>query len=1775
METKEPDHNTPQEVVAQDTTAAGEGPLPKDTGDVQQGDASNPQGQKAMEASSPLLDSSAKPSEPTHEKEPESPPQPTPKQSKAAKKPGKKIMVVAVVLILLVGGFAGVNFYAQSIIDDTDVELTAIKVTGSGTDHLDVEMSVMVDNPSSRSGSFQDLDLDVLYKGKTMGTIEVPSQELESGKNDLVITSKLISSSKEAFDSFVSDLLAQDEVEVDVEGKIYIGKALHTYNRLEKTITIPGLATLAIEVINITVEEMDGTGIILAVEAEIDNPGKLEMGLGETSFDLFHNQSWLASFSFPGDTLTAGSNALSTNLTIPTSREERYNALAADIVAGRSPEFLIKGNATDDLLLSRLLTNFQHQYVMNASSPVSASVTEMSLFSRSKDTVVFEITAELVNPSPVSLDLAEFEFKALYDGVAIGAIEFGDVALLATGTQTHVLKLEISGFTTEAAELFGSYLDGEDVELTVAGSHAFPGSEELEFILPVLLSGEGSLSVAMDAFQVVDSDGTSIQTELSLTIQNPLPFSADDMDDLSLELMNGAESVGEITLASFPLPKGSSELDSSAVLVPASEEAMRSLTHGIFRGEVSELVLKGSSAGTDLLSRLLSGLELGVPLGSQKVTLVMNTMAVLSEEDDELAVEVGFDIINPTVLGLASLNFTGEVHYKDALMGSAVLGSVNMSQGITNHHKLLTLGSLDRDTASAFVDDYLDGEEVEFVLMGSLSSGEDAGSFFELELTMTELVQGIEVNIQEITLNEAAEDSLNLTVDFQIENPTVLTGRIEGAFFEAYYDDMLMANLSLADIYLLAGTNNYTSDFVVAPGSSDGLRELVGKLLDGEDVLFTLKGGTEAGSASVVSSFMDGIELPAWIRGAGEMAISLESLSLLDVEEDALKLALELELDNPSSIAGIVSDLSFAIYYNDSFIDDAFFPEVELSQGINPLELETWVHDQGNDVLSEMVEELLAGRNVVLTVNGSSQEASLISRVLEDVEFEVYLNTTGPLTITLDDIYINAVWDEGMNLSLALEVDNPTPIQGMLSDLAFSVYYNDSYISDALLRDVRFAQGTDQFNLTTEFTPDELGPLQEMMKLLMDGENVSLVARGSEGNSSSFVSRILSDIDFTLDLETTGPMSISLEDIYIEEIGENEARLSLLVGGENPTSVHGVLSDLSFDVFYRDEFLARADIEKVGFSKGAFSEWLPATIYPANHSALGDMIGKLINGTNISLELKGNTDHSSSFLSTILAGLSLELNLTTTGKLDLSFQDLYINEVGEDFMNLSVLLDIDNPTSLKGILSDLSFDIFDGDTYLGYATIEEVSLPQGQQLLNLTTLLHPHETGPVTEMVRKLVSGTNVTLKAKGSSGNSSSFLDHILKELSFEIPLNTTGSVEIELSQITVEHVGEDFIDIAILVEVTNPTDIQGLLTDLSFDVYYNDTFLEKGDLSHLGLRKGVNIINYTTRVQPDDPDLLVEMTELLFDGEDIKLNVTGSQANSSAFLPAIMDDLKFETTVRSSGELTIQMEELMLLESYKDRLVLGVEFTLDNPTDIKVNLDTLYFDVMDGDEDVGDVVLESFTLVPGENEPVARMTLEGDEDTLSRIVSDHINGVDQDFRIKAADNLSGTLIGDIVANLDQSVTLPGITDPLITGVKVTYLSVTISPAGIEVHVQVTISNPTTFTIEISKLDYDIHYDDNDVSRFLFTSYPAKYNIYLDTVNEELSPRLKLEAGSSTNKESTIRSSSIEHAVRLNDEYMEDDDLVAHVYGDMVFHMGDFQLETDFTVTDIRVPRG
>jgi len=517
-----------------------------------------------------------------------------------------------------------------------------------------------------------------------------------------------------------------------------------------------------------------------------------------------------------------------------------------------------------------------------------------------------------------------------------------------------------------------------------------------------------------------------------------------------------------------------------------------------------------------------------------------------------------------------------------------------------------------------------------------------------------------------------------------------------------------------------------------------------------------------------------------------------------------------------------------------------------------------------------------------------------------------------------------------------------------------------------------------------------------------------------------------------------------------------------------------------------------------------------------------------------------------------------------------------INEIGEDTLNLNLSLNISNPTSIAGLLTNLSFHVHSGGEYLGCVRTGLLSLKNGSYEMNVSAVLTPASSVSLRGLVGDLLNGQNASLRITGDPDNSSAFIGSFISGLEFNLSLHSSGVLSAELIDISVDRLGTDDMDVNCTLRVWNPTDITGILTNLSFDVYYNGSFLHTADFKEVSLKKGVNILSLKTTVRPQDNHALSDMAGHLLSGENITLHAQGSQANSSAFLPNIMEGLGFNLTVNSTGTLEIQAGNMSLISAEEDSLELLLDMRVFNPTEIRVALGEVYFDVSAGGEKVGTARLIPLVMKPGWNNAQAEMTLKGERAALEAIVSNYINGQDQNFNVQPASNISDTLIGGIISGLNESVTLPGIREPLITDVKVRMLSVSISPLSLEAHVEVKVHNPTAFSIRVEELNYDVHYDDNDPSGIPFVvSYPAKYNIYLDTVNQALVPAKEVKAGKTTSFNATIHSNSLEHCVRLNDEYNVDNDLVAHVYGTMKMKVGAFEMTVDFTQKNIRVPRG
>jgi len=1814
----------------------------------------------------------------------------------------KKLMVMAVVVVLILATLAVVLYYTRGLMDDVEIEINKIGVTGSTPDSLSLKVDVMVENPSSASADIKATKLDILYQGVSMGSFGLPAVELDSGDNELTVTGELRGQA-DALVSFVSDLLNKEEVTLQLTGEIETKGMSFDLN---KQVPIKGLKDLAIEVGTIRLAR-SGNDITAQVNTTITNPSIVELPLDQLTIEAIHGTEVMATFA-PSGQLKIGENQL--DLTIPLdSRSAGFNNLAQTMLNGDEINLALGGtSAGADSLLGELGQQFGYLYQFNkAGEGLSFELNELGLLAETGDSLSLEADYALNNPTLITFEDLKFSADFYYDGQRAGGFVLPELDLKA-GHQTDSTTLTFTDFNRSAMSGFVSdYLAADLGDLEVKGSLTpdWDGATDLSFsMFPDFPTSEGELTVDINSIILEEATDEALKLTLGLDTSNPTFFSG-RVANASFDLLVNDTLVAPIVLPELELPTGNASHNLSVTLDLEAASNLTLLVEKVLNGEAVDLTLVGKGAEGSLLSQFVASMSLDTRLeASGPLDISLVEVYLLEAGADYLDMAVVLEVDNPTPFGGLLTDLSFDIGYEGSSLGTAEFTGFRIAQGAQTLNQTLTLTDVGGTALSDFVATLVEGQAATLEVSGNPSPGLLSTLLEDLTLEAEFTPDGpFTIELGNVELQEVLEDGLVFGVGLEVDNPLPVSGMLADLTFQVRHNDTYLGLAELGQLNLRKGpqTHNLTLEFF--PDDITPLQDMTGDLLDGQVVNLTLN-ASQHDSSSFLATVLEGLSFSTELAPTGPFTLELGEVTLDRVLEEGLVFGVELEFENTLPVSGVVADLAFQVRYEDTYLGLAQLEQLNLRNGSQThyLALEFFPDDPGPS--QQMVSDLLSGENVNLTLNASENDStSFLATILAGAEFTFQLNSTGNLTLDVDSVELAAMGEDNATLNIFLTVDNPTEIWGVLSDLAFDIFINESYAGSALLEDVRFKPGLRTYNLTAvfeaaandvlgkaigdimndenvtftvrsspangsgyladflegleftfnlsatdtpaldislksvavkqvldegllltlelevtnnlpfgglltelafeihqddeflgeaelpplelaqgnhtlelelEFYPVDSGPVQEMVKDILSGENVTLNLSAAEGSSSSFLSDALAGLDFTFHLNTTGPMAFALQNVSVMSMGEDTALLNVTVEIDNPADLGGLLSELAFDVYFDDAYGGNALLEQVLLEHGLHTYHLLANFTAADSDAMGAAISDLIDGQDVTLVLKASPANGSGYLAEVLEGLELELELTATGEMTFDLEGVEILEMGEDSAKLALDLSVNNPTSMAGLLADLSFHLYNDEEYLGSVRTEDLDLPRGAVRFNATAIFHPVSAAPMRGLLEQLFGGEDVTLRLEGDPDNSSGFMGRFLSGFELSFDLTSEGDLTVELTQMRVDSIMEDSMEVTCILEVFNPTDISGLLADLSFDLYYEGGFLDRADLEEVNLPQGQNTIEFTTLIAPDDTSVLADMAQALLSGEDIALTARGSQANSSAFLPNVVEDLEFDITVASEGELEVKVGNMTLMEAEDDELRLLLDVEVFNPAAVEVALDTIYFDVFKDNAKAGEAYLKPFTMQPGWNDAEAVVRFTGSQAILEDIVSDHINNIDQTFELRPASNISDTLMGEILSDMDWEITLPGLDVEFITDVKVKSVSVSLSPYRVTVKAEVTLNNPTDFDIGVTKLDYDVYYDDNDASNIPpLIYYNEKYNIFLDNIVENINPAMELPAGATKKKEGTITTSSQEHSVRLNDEYNNDNDLTMHIRnGEITLEVGGVELTVEFEQTDIPV---
>jgi LEA14-like dessication related protein len=534
---------------------------------------------------------------------------------------------------------------------------------------------------------------------------------------------------------------------------------------------------------------------------------------------------------------------------------------------------------------------------------------------------------------------------------------------------------------------------------------------------------------------------------------------------------------------------------------------------------------------------------------------------------------------------------------------------------------------------------------------------------------------------------------------------------------------------------------------------------------------------------------------------------------------------------------------------------------------------------------------------------------------------------------------------------------------------------------------------------------------------------------------------------------------------------------------------------------------------------------------------------------------------------------------------EIEVTDIKVVDTSSTALDLLVTLSVLNPSPYTVTVGEVPLDVNYDGSLLGTIDFPGATAAPGENTLQLDCELTVAASRSMTEFLEDFITQAALQVTVQGSLSLTPVGVAMVLG-MALDETVTMVGFGGLARTWITgLEFLNSTATTMGVRVNaiLENPTEVSVSLSDISMDVFYDESTIGDFVTDDFDLVSGNNSVVAEGILDPADDAALQDLAECFLAGVDCDLEVN---VTADSIVPGLSAALTLDVTVDTempSLDLNPQIVDFALVGATDTDLHVEANISITNPTEMDITLNSLNMSLFYGGYNVGNATIGNTLIEPGSNlvEADIYLTTAYHQASLEALLSEYISGNDATVGVEGefSANLGGlaSLTG---VGFADTCTLEGLDEPLIDSVYVLSMGVTVPPFefGWTATGRVNVSNPMPFAINITALYYDLYYNDNDGVTITFLSitysYSAQDNIYLTTIdNDYSSTPIEIGASSFTFIDQAISGSDVDDAVRLYDEYTIDGDLICHARsGQMTISIGPFEVTLSFVITDIAV---
>ncbi len=657
---------------------------------------------------------------------------------------------------------------------------------------------------------------------------------------------------------------------------------------------------------------------------------------------------------------------------------------------------------------------------------------------------------------------------------------------------------------------------------------------------------------------------------------------------------------------------------------------------------------------------------------------------------------------------------------------------------------------------------------------------------------------------------------------------------------------------------------------------------------------------------------------------------------------------------------------------------------------------------------------------------------------------------------------------------------------------------------------------------------------------------------------------------------------VSINNVEIISADNDSVEVRIIGNIINPSGISAILDPMTLAVDYQGVQIGTTQTVTINVVGTNTPFNFTTTISISNFEQFSKFLDAFIENESVNLEISGTaTIHA--------VGISINKNIVKTiamngmdDKLNFTVVDFKIINASSTDINANLTIEIENPSSITLNLNNINFNISWQNKILGQLDISTLKILGGIHNTTLIGRVILKNSTLFDEMVDQLLNNTDIQLNMQGLK-SSNNILSNYISKLNINVIMPGLKAFDCIILAIRLIDSTNESFDLSVDLQIYNPTSGPVNIYNITFNTTYKGDQLGTVVFPDLTVESGTKTYTVNVTFILTNTTMLSEILTKYLSGEEINITFIGV-ADGTDVIAQMLDGYQRNVTLPAFTELQYSIGIMNFVNATEQTLTFNTTITMENPSPLNILLNNSCLDTYYQDYWAGNITFGFVNLTPGINVIDIQVIISGEKNSsnIEDLLSEYING--NDVIINIIGNLSIKLSGmaepiNVTFKLNKTIT--GFQGQLVKGVKLNFITLAVYPNMLmQAHVNATIYNPFNFTINITYLEYDVYFDDEDgyvivISPLITFSGDKKMNIYIDTITKNYtSSPLEIPANSTREISETISTTSEDIYCRLYDEYYQDNDLYIDVKnGKMQVDIGGFRPWITVEIYDIYVP--